>query len=446
MIRKILDVMGEFTAKKMLLWCCVLLGLILPMLLGWGCQQNLDRVKLYAPEVSIKRFSVEPKIRIRVGVRRVEIKVGGSSGILVGTPLPGSGIKAGLSYGSGTRVRYDGARWIIIPPDQRGVSWAVPNITLSSVSGKIELNGVVYAGHLSLHGRTALGSSPGRASFDVVNHVNLEAYLPGVLHKELYPNWRSQTYRAQAIAARSYALAKMDLRKKRYFDLEASQASQAYGGASARGVAVHAVADTRGIVLSFEGHIVPAYYSSCVGGISQDASEIFPHQRPMAPLASRVVGPWGSNSPYYEWGPIRRNAVALSRRIREWGKAGGHGLRGLGKIVGIEASRVGIHGRPTAYTVADDGGGRFKISAEQLRIACNYKAGGLSKLNAQSIVRSSFLAIAVSGDVVAINGRGFGHGVGMGQYGAEHMASQGYSAYQILHFYYPKAQLLHIYE
>src|SRR5690606_12526244 len=148
----------------------------------------------------------------------------------------------------------------------------------------------------------------------------METYLPGVLHAELYPNWPLETYKAQAIAARSYTYFEMSLNRGRTYDLEGSIASQAYAGASTSAVAHQAVAATRGVVLSWQGRVVPAFYSSTCGGVNQYACLALPHGTTAGPVnAPRDVCRWCQGSRYYRWGPIVRKRDVLSRRISAWG-------------------------------------------------------------------------------------------------------------------------------
>ena len=154
----------------------------------------------------------------------------------------------------------------------------------------------------------------------------------------------------------------------------------------------------------------------------------------MPPLTSKIVAPWGSNSPYYQWGPIHRNANSFSTRLRAWGKRTRHPLSKINIVTDITPSSVNKNGRPSKYLITDNKQFTYQITAEQLRIASNTKVPSLPNVSGKTLVRSSYLAFGISTNVVAINGNGFGHGVGMGQYGAQHMATSGNDAYTILNF------------
>ena len=101
----------------------------------------------------------------------------------------------------------------------------------------------------------------------VVNNVALEEYLMGVVPAEMPPGWNVEAHKAQAIAARSYAIANLGKRKSMGYDLKDTPQDQTYGGASAETKrTTKAVLETRGIVLTHDGKIIPAYYHASSGG------------------------------------------------------------------------------------------------------------------------------------------------------------------------------------
>ena len=139
---------------------------------------------------------------------------------------------------------------------------------------KPEENGYVsaknkwYRGHLKL-----VNSGSG---LTVMNDVPLELYIQGVVPSEMPPSWEHDAHKAQAIAARSYAIANMGKRAKHGYDLNDTPEDQAYGGASAETSQTNdAVVETEGIVLIHEGKIIPAYYSASAGGHTKDASQVW---------------------------------------------------------------------------------------------------------------------------------------------------------------------------
>ena len=110
----------------------------------------------------------------------------------------------------------------------------------------------------------------------VINDIALESYLKGVVPSEMPPSWEHDAHKAQAIAARSYAIANLGKRAKDGYDLKDTPEDQAYGGASAETSQTNdAVKETEGIVLIHEGKIIPAYYSASAGGHTKNASQVW---------------------------------------------------------------------------------------------------------------------------------------------------------------------------
>ena len=118
-------------------------------------------------------------------------------------------------------------------------------------------------------------------SLTVMNDLPLELYLRGVVPSEMPSSWEHEAHKAQAIAARSYAIANMGKRGKYGYDLKDTPEDQAYGGASAETKQTNsAVTETEGIVLVCQGKIVPAYYSASAGGKTKNASQVWTHDLP----------------------------------------------------------------------------------------------------------------------------------------------------------------------
>jgi stage II sporulation protein D len=139
---------------------------------------------------------------------------------------------------------------------------------------KPEENGFVsakrkwYRGHFQL-----INSGEG---LTVINDVPLELYLQGVVPSEMPSSWEHDAHKAQAIAARSYAIANLGKRAKHGYDLKDTPEDQAYGGASAETTQTNdAVAETSGLVLIYDGQIIPAYYSASAGGQTKSASQVW---------------------------------------------------------------------------------------------------------------------------------------------------------------------------
>lgn len=115
----------------------------------------------------------------------------------------------------------------------------------------------------------------------VMNDIELEKYLQGVVPSEMPSSWELEAHKAQAIAARSYAIANMGKRSKYGYDLKDTPEDQAYGGASAETPQTNqAVTETSGIVIVCQGKIVPAYYSASAGGQTRTGGQVWSSDLP----------------------------------------------------------------------------------------------------------------------------------------------------------------------
>lgn len=387
--------------------------------------------------------NTEPQLRIRIGRELSTATLTAGSSITVGPGVKDIGKARPYTFQSPLRISHDRQGFVLTEPNGSTVRWRLSSLEIRSQARSITIDNHPYPGRLELVANTNRANQY-LGSFDAINRVGMESYLPGVLSKELYPNWDLKAYRAQAIAARSYAMWEMNLpiRKASHFDLEASQASQAYIGDKASDKARTAVADTAGKVLVYEGRVLPAFYSSCSGGVGQDAVAAWPEKvDDLGPLRGRVHGGWGQISSKFRWGPITRDRATLSKRIAAWGKVNKHPIASLGQLASVSVTQANRVGRPTKLSVTDNAGQRFDMNVEDLRMATNFPAGSLPKIKPADLAFSSHAVYAVSGNTVTITGQGFGHGVGLCQFGAQHMASTGNRHDKILGFYYPGAKI-----
>ena len=144
---------------------------------------------------------------------------------------------------------------------------------------KPEENGFVSVKRKWYRGKFKIINDGG--SLTVMNDIPLELYLRGVVPSEMPSGWEHEAHKAQAIAARSYAVANMGKRAKFGYDLKDTPEDQAYGGASAETHRTNdAVTETEGIVLVCQGKIVPAYYSASAGGQTTTAGKVWSHDLP----------------------------------------------------------------------------------------------------------------------------------------------------------------------
>lgn len=280
------------------------------------------------------------------------------------------------------------------------------------------------------------------SSIDLVIDVPIETYLPGVIAKELYGSWSDSTFRAQAVAARSYAVVEAARWEgRRHYDMVAGQQSQAWVGATDNVKAVSAVRETRGQLLVHDGLVVPAYYSSACGGHPSSAVGVVTDNpfHDIAPLSagdgprrnaccqSASVASWKATIP----------VATIQSRLQSWGRGIGRAdLAAVQVPTAIEVQEKNAADRPTLIQIRCRTGSAVTIEAEDFRRAMN--AAGDPKTS----LRSSNFSVRISAKQAEFTGRGFGHGVGLCQHGAQEMGRKGSSYQQILARYYPDSMIV----
>jgi len=251
----------------------------------------------------------------------------------------------------------------------------------------------------------------------VVNHIEMEPYIKGILYHESSHYWPLEALKAQAVACRTFALYAKAQNQLKDYDLTSDIYSQVYGGrASERYRTSKAVNDTEGVVLLYGGKIFPAYYHATCGGHTEDASLLW--NIDVAALKG-VACPYCKDSPHFNWHYVFPKQELVDKLTQA-----GYKFKRINNItvLGKDAS-----GRVTDLQVSGDK--EEKISAKDFRSAAG-----------PNIIKSANFSIAAAGDDFVFEGLGWGHGVGLCQWGAYFMA-KGHSYAQILEFYYPGAEL-----
>lgn len=303
-----------------------------------------------------------------------------------------------------------------------------------------------YPGTLRLFARTDLDpDSPSPFAFDLVNHVPIETYLPGVLSGELYKTWHVQTHAAQSIAARSFAATEAAIfATRRHYDVSNTAASQMYVGAG-HSKSIEAVKMTRGVMLRYEGLLVSGYYSSCCGGVAACAMDAIGSNavNNVAPLQGRSGTDVCVGTPRYQW-KTDTAIDLLSRRVNVFAQEKRNAaLQALVRLADIAVTDRNANGRARQITLTDTRGRMAVVSAEDFRRAANYSGQGLNPPDKPLL--SSNLSASFSRAAVTFEGFGFGHGVGLCQYGAEAQAKAGTDHRDIVKWYYPGAELFAAY-
>lgn len=302
-------------------------------------------------------------------------------------------------------------------PDKIGFSGIVTGsqrIQIAPLKG-----GHVYINNRVLRGKVSLIRKDNRRIL-AVNELGLEDYVRGILCHEVAPWWPMDALKAQAVVARSYALYQKQFTKNKDFDLTNDIYSQVYGGkASERWRTNRAVDLTRGEALNFQDNLFPAYYHATCGGYTEDAKNLW--KIDIIPLRG-VACNFCAHSPHFNW----KAGMAL-RDISA--KLTGKGFP-ADDISGIEI-------------ISRNGSGRIN----QLEIRCPDKSLVISAKDFRqalgpNTVRSANFSLKVISGMAYFEGLGWGHGVGMCQWGSYYMAKSGENYRQILQHYYPQSNIV----
>lgn len=249
-----------------------------------------------------------------------------------------------------------------------------------------------------------------------ISEITLEDYLVGVVAGEIHNDWPIEAIKAQAILARSYTLYYLKNYKSKYAGADISNdvtEAQAYNTERINDNIKKAVADTKGLIVSCDGEPVEAWFHSNSGGVTTTAKNGLNFMGEENYTKSVTSPENKNNSQDYEWNCTFKKSEVLSA------------LRAMGvSVSSINSFAVGekdSSGRATTFKV-----GGAEISANTFRIKI-----GSTKLKSTLINN-----IIVSSNSIYFAGRGYGHGVGLSQWGAKILADEGKTAEEIIKHYF----------
>ncbi|GAB6137306.1 stage II sporulation protein D [Halanaerobaculum tunisiense] len=244
--------------------------------------------------------------------------------------------------------------------------------------------------------------------------LELEEYIKGVLAAEMPAHFSLAALKAQAIAARTYTLRAVSQGNQLTTDSTVDQAWSSQQDLVAKWGLIDylvywsklsaAVEETKGLVLTYEGDLIDAVYHSTSGGHTASAKEVWGTK---VPYLQTVSSKYESNSPYYQV----KKQFTLSELEQELG------------INNINPDQIEIIKLSASQRVAQLRIGRHIFSGREIRTKL-----GLPSTN---------FDLEATKEEVQVTTTGYGHGVGLSQYGAEGMAQEGYNFVEILHHYYP---------
>ncbi len=350
-------------------------------------------------------------LRVAVQDGTSQIKVGSSTKAAI---RDGSGRNLGeLSANSSQSAQFRSGKVAI-------GRWAANQIWIEPTG-----NGYVWIGDRWYRGRTLL--VPEKGALTAVNYVDIEQYLYSVLGAEMSGNWPQEALKAQAVAARSYAIHQRLKSETDLYDVDDTQSSQVYKGLQTESSGTYTAVDaTAGQVLTYNGQIILAVFHSASGGHTENVEDVWTEPLPYL----RGVPDFDQGAPVYQWKENLSRAQMSSK------------ISGVGNVISMKPERTTAHGSVLSMKVVGDGGSRVMTGADLRRV-----------LNLRS---TRFTVIPQYGGIFSgrnggqppkgfqVAGKGFGHAVGMSQWGAYNLARQGYGYQQILLHYYRGAALARI--
>lgn len=406
------------------------LALCLAGLALGACSVAGPRPGTRAPEIEGPRSEPEVRVGIRVDVASVELD--GTGRVVVVD-------EGGRELASGTgpwTVRASGDGLELASPD--GTVRAPGIVIASPEDGTVRVDGKPYRGAILLR-RAASGVT-------AANLLEMEAYLLGVVPLEIgagRPAEELEAVKAQAIAARTYAVRHMGRRESLGFDFYGSVQDQVYGGLGAEDpVSSRAVRETAGEIIAYEGRPIEAFYHSTCGGRTAALEEVWDGEpRPYLQSVSdrKPGGGWFcESSNRFRWAERWDEAALLATLTETLGARGADG-----PVTRVESMAI------TDRTPS----GRAGL----LRIETNLGTAVIEGDSIRRVLRpepnrllnSTAIEVETDGQgrvtELVVEGAGWGHGIGMCQIGALGRARAGHSYRDILLTYYPGTRIVRLY-
>lgn len=298
-------------------------------------------------------------------------------------------------------VKYDGK-----DSEQRFIPESVISpVSIESWNSPVNVDNLPYRGIIELH--NVLGI------IYVINLISINEYLYGVVPSEIPSSWEFEALKAQAVAARTYTYHHLRNGNNSIYNLDATTKFQVYKGYSAETEATNrAVNDTSGIIIIYKNLPIVAFFHSACGGHTVDDKYVWNGDD--KDYLKSINCPYCKNSPNYEWEEkitLDQIKTALTNKYRR-----------VGRITGVNLKRK--EGR-VILSVITHTNGVVKMSGNDFRLLFPDKK-----------IRSLYFSASRVNDGLILRGHGWGHGVGLCQWGAKGMAETGIGFQDILKFYY----------
>jgi stage II sporulation protein D len=345
------------------------------------------------------------------------------------------------------QCRHDRVRAIRL--GKSGAALDLPSpLGITTPAGFFQVRGRPYREELRIFAKGSL--------CEAVNVVDLEKYLQGIVNAEFSSRWNEEAIEAQVVAARSYAYAEIQKSKNAHYDVESSVKDQVYDGAFREDPrSARIVEKTRGLVLLVGNQIKPeplrAFYHSTCAGRTQLPEQVWGKSHPG--FKKSVPCPYCASSPSMNWDlrlsqdtileKFRSHALAQGQRVhgrglKKWPRDWEKRLR-FGQLVNLKVDEVDSAGHVLSVVTewrlpGYPQSAKLAVSGSKFREwmgSGNFKSASFEVTPQFSKTSAGWY----------FKGRGYGHGVGMCQYGAKAMGERGFRMASILRHYYPDAVL-----
>ncbi len=368
---------------------------------------------------SSEKKAPEPIIRVRLISAAKQIGVSGNTE----TTILGTGGKQWKTEKSNVKLAITAKGKEIYINGKKVGSQAVLKGKEAPSSSVFYVNGKPYRGSLR-------AVADGSGSVMLINEVPLEAYLYGVVPEEAPPSWPIAALQAQAVAARTYALHNMEKNKKKTYDVEPTIWSQVYNGKNSEYPSTNRAVDmTRGMVLTYAGKPIDALFHSNGGGYTESSVHVWGNPVPYL----QGVSDESKHSDTYSW-LVKTSREDIEKRLAKLEKS-------IGTLKEIKLSALkkrpmsvsdrGVSGRvKTAQFVGSKGTvsvsgeeiqGMFGLRSTLFDFYVNYEP----KKDVDQITDSkTWHSFGKGNQIVYIKGYGWGHGLGLSQWGAAGMATK----------------------
>ncbi len=315
-------------------------------------------------------------------------------------------------------AKLDGAT---VKPVQGGIQWwtrVVPSrsLLIKSSGGGIQIS------RAGLYGDMILLYKNSKNKLNIINELQLENYLKSVIAFEANPKWAPEALKAQAVVSRTFALFKMLERQNEEYDVSSGVFSQVYTGKKIEDQRTNqAIESTQGEILIYNNKILNAFFHSTCGGATTSADLVW--RVKSNPALSGAECRFCKGSPHYRW-----EAKITRQEILE--KLAKQGMP-LKDIQSIKLDKVDRSGRAHKIIIKSTWWQK-ELDADAFRV-------WIDPARLKSSLITSVTADAAGNYI--FKGRGWGHGVGMCQYGMKYLGELGYNYREILDYYYPGVQI-----